>query len=122
MQVHGIINVIMQAESSTTAKRKRKFEDVLLPDGPNEHPLKLPKSQEKEEGKLEGNSVDETDDIYPTILPSLSQSSAAQTKRSLPAQSDLCRRCTRIDLDTLLSRPHKTYAGQPTKKLSPVRD
>ena len=122
LQAHGIIKVIMRAESSITAKKKRKFEDVLLPDGQNEHPLKLPKSPEKGEGKLKGNSVDETNDIYPSILPSLSQSSEAQKKRSLPAQSDLCWRCARIDLDTLLSRPHKTRAGQPAGELSPVRD
>jgi hypothetical protein len=40
----------------------------------------------------------------------------------LRAQSHLCRRCAGIDLDILLSRPHKTQAGQPAKKLNPVRN
>ncbi|KAH8665212.1 heterokaryon incompatibility protein-domain-containing protein, partial [Tricladium varicosporioides] len=34
--------------------------------------------------------------------------------------SNLCTRCAEIDLDTLLSRPHKTQIGQLAKNLSPV--
>ena len=56
----------------------------------------------------------EADTVYPTILPSFSQSSAAQKN------GNLCRRCRKIDLNTLLSRSHKTHAGQTAKDLSPV--
>jgi len=70
--------------------------------------------------KLESFAVNERDDMYPTILPSFRQSSVAASKRNLRERSNLCTRCAKIDLDTLLSRPHKTQAGQPAKNLSPV--
>jgi len=59
-------------------------------------------------------------EIYPTILPSLHQTSIAPTKQGLRGRSNLCPRCTSIVLDTLLSRPHKTKAGQAAKNLSSV--
>ena len=62
----------------------------------------------------------EVDTIYPTILPSFNKSSATQTNRNLSTKNSLCRRCAKIDLDMLLSRSHKTHAGQPAKDLSPV--
>lgn len=55
----------------------------------------------------------EPDDMYPTILPNLSRPSAP---------SELCSRCAKIDLDTLLSRTHKDCVGKIAEDLSPVRD
>jgi hypothetical protein len=70
--------------------------------------------------QLVHRSFHEADAVYPTIIPSFSPSSAAQKNRNLSAKSNLCRRCSEIDLDMLLSRSHKTQAGQAAKELSPV--
>jgi hypothetical protein len=82
--------------------------------------ISTPNQENLELAQLVHRSFHEADTIYPTILPSFNQSSAAQTSRNLSAKSTLCRRCTKIDLDTLLSRSHKTHAGQAAKELSPV--
>jgi hypothetical protein len=70
--------------------------------------------------QLVRRSFYEADTVCPTILPSFNQSSAARGNRNLSAKSTLCRRCAKIDLDTLLSRLHKTHAGQAAEELSPV--
>ncbi|PMD37808.1 hypothetical protein L207DRAFT_600441 [Hyaloscypha variabilis F] len=49
-----------------------------------------------------------------------SQSPVTPPKRSLRLRSNLCSRCAEIDLDALLSRQHKTQAGQLAQDLSPV--
>jgi hypothetical protein len=103
--------------SRTAVGRKRKFED-----GPNEHRLEAPKPPGGGEGKLEGNTVDKDDDIYPTILPSLSRSSAAEITQNLSRRVSLCSRCAKINLNTLLSRSHKGQAGQPVSLLTPVQN
>jgi hypothetical protein len=72
--------------------------------------------------QLEDNTADEPDDIYPTILPNFGQSSVPLTKRNLRARSSLCKRCAKIDLDMLLSRPHKTYLGQLAATLVQISD
>jgi hypothetical protein len=84
--------------------------------------MKIPTPYQENQGQtqLVRRTSREADTIYPTILPSFNQSSAAQTNRNLSAKKGLCRRCAKIDLHTLLSRSHKTHAGQPTKELSPV--
>ncbi|KAG4434632.1 hypothetical protein IFR05_009896 [Cadophora sp. M221] len=64
--------------------------------------------------------VNERGKNFPTILSSLSQSSVSLSKDDRTARSNLCTRCAKIPLDTLLSRPHKTQAGQSAKNLSPV--
>lgn len=125
-----------------TLGSKRKLADAITDEPPEPHqpPTKLWKeikqgmSQLKEsvvtakdgryygklpKERLESLAVHERGDIYPTILPSLCQSSAAPPKQSLRVRSNLCTRCSKIDLDALLSRPHKTKAGQPAKNLSP---
>lgn len=122
---------------------KRKRADVVTdePPEPDPHPTKLRKGIEqrmsqldesivtaKDGGyharlpkeRLESLAVNERGDIYPTILPSFRQSSVAPSKRNLRVRSNLCKRCAKIPLDTLLSRPHKTQAGKPAKNLSPV--
>ncbi|KAH9221762.1 hypothetical protein DL95DRAFT_381541, partial [Leptodontidium sp. 2 PMI_412] len=70
--------------------------------------------------KLEVLDINDRGKIYPTILPSLDQSSQSPSKRNILARNNLCKRCTQIPLDTLLSRPHKTQVGQSAKNLSPV--
>ena len=77
--------------------------------------------ENQEQAQLLCRASHEADIVYPTILPGfIKQSSAAQTNPYPSAKRSLCRRCAKIDLDTLLSRSHKTQAGQPAKNLSPV--
>ncbi|KAH6664202.1 heterokaryon incompatibility protein-domain-containing protein [Halenospora varia] len=126
-----------------TWERKRKLADAVNnePPAPEPPPTKLRKEIEQKmsqldesivtakdgryharipKERLESLAVNERGDIYPTILPSFRQSSVAPSKRRLRVRSNLCTRCAKIDLDTLLSRPHKTQAGQLVKNLSPV--
>ena len=126
-----------------TLKSKRKLADAVPdePPEPDQPPTKLRKEIEQrmsqfEESiitakdsrysskvskeRLESPAVNERGDIYPTILPSFCQSSVTPPKRSLRVRSNLCTRCAKINLDALLSRPHKTQAGQLAKNLSPV--
>ncbi|KAN0099232.1 HET domain containing protein, partial [Hyaloscypha variabilis] len=128
-----------------TLESKRKLADAVTdePSEPDQPPTKLRKEIEQtisqiEEGiittkesgyprklpkeRLESLAVNEQGDIYPTILPSFCQSSATPPKRSLRVRSNLCTRCAKIDLNTLLSRPHKTQADQLAKNLSPVHN
>jgi len=72
------------------------------------------------EGQLNHSIPDEVEEIYPTILPIFIASSSVPGGRNPLAEGGLCKPCTDIDLDTLLSRPHKTQAGQLAKKLSPA--
>jgi hypothetical protein len=126
-----------------TLESKRKLADAVAdePSEPDEPPTKLRKEFEqrmsqleesiitaKDSGyppklskeRLESFAVNERDDIYPTILPSFCQSSVIPSERSLLVRSNPCTQCAKIDLDALLSRPHKTQAGQLAKNLSPV--
>jgi hypothetical protein len=126
-----------------TLESKRKLAEAVTdePPEPDQPPTKLRKEIKQRMSQLDGSiiiakdrgyhaqlpkerleslAVNERGDIYPTILPSLCQSSVAPPKRSLRLQSNLCTRCAKIDLDALLSRPHKTQAGQLAKNLSPV--
>ncbi|KAE9371965.1 HET-domain-containing protein [Stipitochalara longipes BDJ] len=127
--------------------KKRKRDDVASTSGGDGNPGPLNKIIEREKKKLlsqtandqsvgSGDEVEddgrvsstklvhhtlhEAENIYPTILPRFIPSSTAQSKRTRLAKSNLCGRCAKIDLDTLLSRSHKTQAGQAAKKLSPV--
>ena len=97
-------------------QRKSQLNESIITAKDGRHHAKLPRE------RLESLVVNERDDSYPTILPSLCQSLVIPPKRSLRVQSNLCTRCSQIDLDALLSRPHKTKAGQPAKNLSPVPD
>jgi hypothetical protein len=97
-----------------TEQRMSQLEQSVLTSKDGGCHAKLPKK------RIESLAVNEQGDIYPTILPSFCQSSVAPSKRSLRERSKLCARCVKMDLATLLSRPHKTQAGQPAKNLSPV--
>ncbi|KAN0108704.1 HET domain containing protein [Hyaloscypha variabilis] len=79
-----------------------------------------PNKQDIGQRQLVPRTLHETDKFYPTILPSFKPSKVAQTNPKISAPANLCRRCREIDLDTLLSRPHKTHVGQAAKKLSPA--
>ncbi|KAH7397632.1 heterokaryon incompatibility protein-domain-containing protein [Cadophora sp. MPI-SDFR-AT-0126] len=60
------------------------------------------------------------DDLYPTELSTIRQPLTSQTKESRPIRNQLCQRCTKLDIDSLLSRQHKTRRGLPVAALSPV--
>ncbi len=70
--------------------------------------------------QLVHRSFHDADTVYPTILPSFGPSSVAQMNQNSSAKSSLCRRCSEINLDMLLSRSHKTQAGQAANELRPV--
>ena len=132
----------MTKSPEPTLKTKRKLANEVTDEPPKRDlpPTKLRKEIKQKMNQLGENIVPVKDgeyfarlpkegsenlavsgrDIYPTILPSLRQTSIAPTKQGLRGRSNLCPRCTSIALDTLLSRPHKTKAGQAAKNLSSV--
>lgn len=92
------------------SRAKRKLKDSGALETGGDDPTKRPKG-----------IVDvDRDDLYPTKLPRLQQSPTSRTKRSLRARTQLCQRCAKLDIDTLLSRQHKTYRGLPVATLGPV--
>jgi hypothetical protein len=94
-----------------------KVKDI---EGASSMRISTPNQEKPGLAQLIRGSFHEADTIYPTILPSFSQSSATQTNRNLSTKGTLCGRCAKIDLDALLSRSHKTRAGQAAKNLSPL--
>ncbi|PMD22187.1 hypothetical protein NA56DRAFT_96473 [Hyaloscypha hepaticicola] len=91
------------------SRAKRKLKDSGALETGGDDPTKRPKG-----------IVDvDRDDLYPTKLPRLQQSPTSRTKRSLRARTQLCQRCAKLDIDTLLSRQHKTYRGLPVATLGP---
>ncbi|KAH6699022.1 heterokaryon incompatibility protein-domain-containing protein [Leptodontidium sp. MPI-SDFR-AT-0119] len=129
--------------SEPSLRRKRKRANVRADDAPelSQHPKKHHQKSRQRTSHTDQNSVNTGDGkhrglpptqklevldindrgkIYPTILPSLGQSSQSPSNQNHLLRSNLCKRCAQIPLDTLLSRPHKTQAGQSAKNLSPV--
>ncbi|PMD31096.1 HET-domain-containing protein [Hyaloscypha variabilis F] len=85
-------HVIRNLRLSTREKSKRQF--PKNPVGPNE--------------------------LYLTVLPGFCQSSLAPAKLGFSARSGLCRRCTELDLDTVLSQPIKTRKARLITNLAPA--
>ncbi len=76
-------------------------------------------TREKSKRQFTENPVG-PDELYLTVLPGFCQSSLAPAKLGFSERSGLCRRCTELDLDTVLSQPIKTRKARLITNLAPA--
>jgi hypothetical protein len=76
-------------------------------------------TREKSKRQFPKNPV-RPNELYLTVLPGFCQSSLAPAKLGFSARSGLCRRCTELDLDTVLSQPIKTRKARLITNLAPA--
>jgi len=80
----------------------------------------MPTPRERNASKIAGVNSNQ-DPRYPTKLPKLSDDLQKRGEGNIQVQSKLCKRCSRIDFDAVLSRPHKTTVGNVVTSLSPIQ-
>lgn len=64
--------------------------------------------------------MQESSDVNAAQSSHTDDSPPSKRLRDVPSRHRLCRRCSRIDVDGVLSRKHKTYVGQHVKRLGPM--
>jgi hypothetical protein len=109
----------MQTDCVAAAGKKRNIDEVVENKSINCHSSKRHKSVE-EESQLRDNSMLKDDELFPTILPSLSLSPrpAGTSGPGEPNNSNLCKRCSLIDLDSIISG--NSVSSYRSTLLSPV--